>query len=843
MLDENIRAKLADACAKARVVFWEDSSGEFADDIGELELPGVTVIDVRGYELAVKRRVLRDEREGRFLLYRAGGAPRIEEDFLLDVKMLARPFSATQSASWAEDTGLPIEAAQVVSAHAAFFASKERRAALRELVAQADWMRGGYTDEGLIFSLLAACCGSKAIHKVDAIRDMASRALEQYAKGADDLTRLLGRCDLADDFWKALATGLGYRSATLGLEDFAFEAMASACADLTGEPPTLSPDAAIVISDMANDSRKSDAFTDLVNATCDYVASKCDLDTLPTEVLAQHRYLPIVDDVIIRRLAADVAQGVDCAGQIAEVRSRRASGRFFSNWGPAYDALLGAAGVLAREPRFEAEVGAVDEPRTCFERYVGDWNAIDASYRAFGRASRAAVMLMAGVFTPLAGQVEHAYARYADRLAASWQGLVVERGAWPTDWEGASQRRFFGDYVRPALVMGRVAVVISDALRYEAGVDWAKRVADRRKGQVECSAMLALLPTYTQLGMASLLPNDELSIDSKTLCVSVDGTDATGAQHREQILRAAVPGAAVLGYEDIFSQQAAGALSEAPLAYVYHNVIDMTGDKRDSEERTFAAVDEAFSQLDRACARLFQLGFSRVFVTADHGFLYQQDRESFGFAEVPFLGVAVGTDNAKQSRRFVVGRDLPACDSLVEMDAGELGLSGQLEAGFPKGTRRLRLSGSGARFVHGGMTLQEAVVPCVRITRGKARGSAKEVGIYLLTGGTKVIMGSFVRFELFQTEPVGEGVLPASLRVGLYDAQGQLRSESKPVEAASASPNAEERRIPVTLTVAQDVGNGARLTLRVDQRYGVTSKYKTVAQASYVVRRNFGMDF
>lgn len=843
MLDENIRAKLVDACGKARVVFWEDASGEFADDVRELELPDVMVLDVRGHELAVKRRVLRDERERRFLLYRAGGAPRIEEDFLLGVKMLARPFVATQSASWAEDTGLPLEAAQVVLDHAAFFASKERRVALRELVAQADWMRGGYSDDGLVFSLVAACCGSKAVHKVDAVRDMATRALEQYAKGSDELTRLLDRCGLTGDFWGALAAGLGYRSTAPGLEDFAFEAMASACSDLTGEPPTLSPDAAIVVSDLANDSRKSEAFTDLVSATCGYVASKCDLDALPTEVLAAHRYLPIVDEVIVRRLAADVEQGVDCAGQIAEVRARRASGRFFDRWRAAYDALLGAAGVLAREPRFEAEAGSVDDARACFDSYVGSWSAIDASYRGFCRASRAAVMLMADVFGPLGQRVELSYARYADRLAVAWQELVVEQGGWPVDWQGASQRRFFDEQVRPALVMGRVAVVISDALRYEAGAAWARRVADRRKGQVECSAMLASLPTYTQLGMASLLPNGELAIDPKTLCASVDGMDATGAQHREQILRASVPGAVVLGNEEIISQQETDGLSTAPLAYVYHNVIDMTGDKRDSEERTFAAVEEAFAQLDRACAGLFQLGFSTVLVTADHGFLYQQDPDSLGFAEVPFLNVAVGTSNAKQSRRFVLGRELPACDSLVEMDAGQLGLSGKLEAGFPKGTRRLRLSGSGARFVHGGMTLQEAVVPCVRITRGKARGSAKEVGVDLLTGGAKVITGSFVRFEVFQTEPVGEGVLPASLRVGLYDAQGQLRSESKPVEAASASPNAQERRIPVTLTVAQDVGNGVRLTLRVEQRYGVTSKYKTVAQADYVVRRNFGMDF
>ena len=844
MLDENIQAKLTDACAKARIVFWEDVSGEFAQDVRELDLPGVTVVDVRGCALATKRRVLRDERNGRFLLYRAGGAPCIEEDFLLDVKALAQPFSATQSASWAEDTGLPIVAAKVVSAHAAFFASKERRAALRELVEQADWMRHGYSDDGLVLSLLSVCCGSKSIHRVDAVRDMAARALEQYAKNSDDLMRLLERCGLTDAFWQALATDLGYCcSKTPGLEDFAFEAMLSACSDLTGEVPTLSPDVAIVISDIANDPRKSDVFTNLVDATCDYVTSKCNLEALPTEVLAAHRYLPVVDSIIIRRIANDVTQGVDCSSQIAEVRARRASGRFFSNWSCAYDALIGAAGVLALAPRFESEIGSVDDARACFDRYVFDWSAIDESYRMLCLVVSKAVLLMADVFEPLAHQVELSYARYCNRLSAAWQRLVVERGPWPVNWEDASQRRFFEDKVHPELASKRVAVVVSDALRYEAGADWSRRVADRGRCQVECSAMLASLPTYTQLGMASLLPNQTLSIDPKTLTATVDGADATGAQHREQILRREVPNAVVLSYEELFDQEGAERLGGAKLAYVYHNVIDMTGDKRDSEERTFAAVDETFDQLDRACARLFQLGFSCVFVVADHGFLYQRDSKSFDFAEVPFLGVAVGTDNAKQSRRFVVANDLPACDALIELGASELGLSGDYTCEFPKGTRRMRLSGSGARFAHGGMTLQEAVVPCVRLTRAKARGSATPVGVDLLTGGTKVITGSFVRFEIFQTDPVGDGVLPVSLQVGLYDAQGQLRSETKPIEVASSSPNAEERRIPVMLTVAQDVANGARLTLRVDQRYGTTSKYKTVAQADYIVRRNFGLDF
>lgn len=843
MLDENIRQKLAEASGKARIVFWEDASGEFVGDVAGLEIPGATVIDVRGCELATKRRVLRIEREGRFVLYRAGGAPRIEEDFLLDVKMLARPFSATQSASWAEECGLPLEAADMVLTHAAFFGAKERRQALRALVERADWMAGGYTDKGLVFSLLAACCGSRSVHRVDTVRDMASKALEEYARESDALTRLLDRCGLADAFWDVMGSDLGYRSETPGLEDFAFEAMLTACSDLTGKKPPLSADAALVVSNLANEARKKDVFEALVNATCDYVTSLCNLDSVPLETLAAHRYLPVVDDRLLWRLAADVAEGVDCADRIAELRSRRAASAFSHNWVAGYDTLIGAAGVLAGVPKFERELGSADTVHACFGAYVDRWSAVDTAYRAFWVAYPAAALLMRDVFEGLSGKVEVAYARYSGRLAAAWQGLVVSRGAWPYDVEGVSQRTFFASKVRTALIMGRVTVIVSDALRYEAGADWAQRVRDRRGTGVECSALLASLPSYTQLGMASLLPGAELSISPITLAATVDGQDATGGRHREGILCRSVPDAVVISYEDLVGQDGEERLEGASLAYVYHNVIDATGDKRDSEEGAFGAVETAFVQLDRACARLFELGFRTVLVTADHGFLYQQDPQSFEFADVPFLSAVLDVQRSKRSRRFVAAPDLPSSDTLVELGAGQLGLAGDFEVGLPKGTRRLRLQGSGARFVHGGMTLQETVVPCVQIERTRARGAGHTVEVDLLTGGSKVISGSLVRFALYQTEPVGEGVLPASLRVGLYDADGTLCSESKPVEAASSSANAEDRRVAVELTVAKEVKNGVRLTLRVERRYGATSKYKTIAEATYTVRRNFGMDF
>ena len=46
-----------------------------------------------------------------------------------------------------------------------------------------------------------------------------------------------------------------------------------------------------------------------------------------------------------------------------------------------------------------------------------------------------------------------------------------------------------------------------------------------------------------------------------------------------------------------------------------------------------------------------------------------------------------------------------------------MGLDGDIEILIPKSINRLRLKGSGSRFVHGGASLQEVVIPVLRINK------------------------------------------------------------------------------------------------------------------------------
>ena len=69
----------------------------------------------------------------------------------------------------------------------------------------------------------------------------------------------------------------------------------------------------------------------------------------------------------------------------------------------------------------------------------------------------------------------------------------------------------FSKVVAPSLEAGeRVAYFLVDSLRYELGVELEKQLSD--KMQVTLQTVCAQLPTYTEVGMASLMPDAESAL-------------------------------------------------------------------------------------------------------------------------------------------------------------------------------------------------------------------------------------------------------------------------------------------------------------------------------------------
>ena len=238
------------------------------------------------------------------------------------------------------------------------------------------------------------------------------------------------------------------------------------------------------------------------------------------------------------------------------------------------------------------------------------------------------------------------------------------------------------------------------------------------------------------------------------------------------------------------------------VVYVYHDLIDMIGDKRGSETKTFEATANAIKELSELVSFIVNnLNGSTIFVTADHGFLYQEsaldeaDRHS---VDGEMAGVL------KPKKRYILGRGMPRLQNAwagsTSTTAGtDVGV-GSLDFLVPKGSGRFHFVG-GARFVHGSAMPQEIVVPVVVVKESDTeKAKTRLVEVSLLGSSNKVVTNK-QRFEFIQTEAVSERVLPVTLLLSIRDGDRSV-SDEQILTFDSTSPMLDERKRSVMLTLA-----------------------------------------
>jgi uncharacterized protein (TIGR02687 family) len=524
----------------------------------------------------------------------------------------------------------------------------------------------------------------------------------------------------------------------------------------------------------------------------------------------------------------------------------RATSCWYEKHRHGYQALEHAITFRSLLAKADLQVPSFEEG---LQRYCNGWWRLDQAYRRC--IFHARTYQQPGLLKPLRDWLEAQYVnnvllpltnRWSDQVAglSSWGSSTLPR-----------QKEFHMRYVHAPLSskgLKRLFVVISDALRYEAARDFADRLNSQAgKGwQAEVDALLGVLPSITQLGMAALLPGAQLGLNPSEANALVDGQSATGTDNRDKLLKAYAKGRAKAIKAEEFlglatSKEGAELTRDHDLIVIYHNRIDRIGDKLESEADTCQAVEQTFDDLEQILRKIASLTGSQAVITADHGFLFQQepvdanDRAPFPMAkELTF-----------KNRRFALGTGIKASAGQKVVTADALGLSGHWQAVFPLGLDRFPRQGSGARFVHGGTSLQEVVVPVIRLKRER-KDESRVVEADLLRMPAKITTGK-LSFGLFQLEPVEpKKRLPLPLRLGLYaKADGALLCAHRTVLLDSAASEAREREQQVVLELSNAAGdyNNQTLELRLERQLdGVATPvpYKTV---ELKLQRPFGSDF
>jgi hypothetical protein len=190
-----------------------------------------------------------------------------------------------------------------------------------------------------------------------------------------------------------------------------------------------------------------------------------------------------------------------------------------------------------------------------------------------------------------------------------------------------------------------------------------------------------------------------------------------------------------------------------------------------------------------------------------------------------------------------LGRGI-APDAKVKLfDSAALGVKGDWSAAFPLSLGRFPLQGSGMRYVHGGISLQEVVVPVVKIHKARTDDTGR-VEVELLRVPAKITTGQ-VSIALFQDRPALAKVLPRTLRVGIFAKDGTSLSEIKTQTFDSKETEARQRETAMllVLSAAADAFNNKDVELRLEETVPGTSQNVTYKTQSIKIQKPFTSDF
>lgn len=831
-----------------RIVFWYDAKQELRNDFEALQLPGVEKLELTNNEYGVKYKILREQPEQKFLLYREGPQPADLDNWLLDVQLANGEFRTDQAAIWLSELELGLEFTDVVQAHAEFFQAIKRKDALKKLLKADD------TAGQIRLKMLAVCTGSEP--RMDAVAENLLDELSTNNTKEHEKFRLVERFNLDSFLWEQMKRHYGYESSEPSIRDFVvtlfkdcyFQNFAAETENTTDDNfrafrgQKISADALVFLKRW-KDSRQFEGGFEILSEECaDVLGIEQDLTRRDFRELIELDYFRLIDQKIISDLVRAVAARTTSSSEVAIWVRQRRQGHWYREYRHLYESVDYAARFI--QALGEARL-VMDSLCEGVQRYAETWYQLDQLYRKFTYHVR--MSGQASLMDSLTEQVENLYANnYLLKLGDRFQTFVDAASTWES-FPMRKQKDFFEHWVRPFLRKGnKVCVIISDAMRYEIGDELLSLIRQEDRYSAELKPMLSMLPSYTQLGMAALLPNKALTIArNETGTVLVDGQSSQGTANRTKILDQAISQrAAACKADELMTMKGddcRALVRDHDVIYVYHNRIDATGDKRESEERVFEAVEETLQDLIRLIKKLTRANASNLLVTSDHGFIYQNRAiDESDFSDVDTKGDQIWV----RDRRFVIGKGLVESSSLHKFTSAQLGLEGDVEIQIPKSINRLRLKGSGSRFVHGGASLQEVVIPVLKVNK-KRQSDVTAVEVDILRGASLIITSGQLAVTLYQAGPVTDKIQPRVLRAGIYTETGKLISDSHDLTFDLNSDNPRDRELQVrfVLTRKADKANGQEVILRLEEKHAGTSHYKEYKSLRYLMRRSFTSDF
>ena len=748
------------------LIFWYDADAEFAEDIDLLELDNASVLHLeKDNQFYIKHFLECEDRENNYLIYAPFPKPDIRENHLEDTIKYSREFFADRASLIAVELGLDESLKDTVRRHMKFFVAKDRIKKLSDLEVE------NYSKGLLETAMMSVLCRSRTASFEEVVRCIITD--DDFRDSC--FIEEFGKYDLKAAFWEHAEDTFGYQDEEPTLEKLlmtmfiTYTARSLHCSIPSSWESFRSHKAGNIIAFMDNmmnsylyGSRFDEISEDIyrvINGEQEF--RKVDIADM-TDCCAFAGIDRYITAWITGRLEREDTGTLVSGMTIPELCRMRRKSHFGRSMEAEY-ILLENAWEIIKDGRYAEMSGAAD----IVKWYTSEGCRIDTCYRYFHYHMDR--VEDSDRYDELSGLVEKIYTNeYLDRLCVNWNREFVSAGA---SAGVPSQDSFFQRYISSA--GERIVVIISDALRYEVGRTLHERLQDDEKCTSSISPMLSMLPSYTALGMAALLPHRELAM-TEDHRILVDGKAADSLKQREDQLQSSVPDSRCVQYDDIRSMKIAElrkVFTGQQVVYVYHDQIDARGDKYNTENEVFSACEEAVEEIHSIIRRLSTSANTIHFiVTADHGFIYKHEK----LQESSKIDGSSAEDSYI-SKRYCISSSGLDTDGVVDMPADRMLPGDDRIMSFPVGTDVFKAPGSGMNYVHGGSSLQEMLIPVIDVRTEKGRMETSTAKISLVSIVSK-ITNLINSFDFVQTEAVSDVVKPAVYRLYFMTSEGEIVS-------------------------------------------------------------------
>lgn len=776
---------------KRHIVFWYDENEDFIEEIDSFDLEDVKVVKLtENNAFSAKYYIEKEDTENNILVYSNMKKPDPSEDWLYDILCYSQEFSTDRAIVIMRELGVINPALKdEFKLYNTFFRRKERITAFKNLNIT------DFTEEKIHIAVLCVLTKTKIMDFEEILKNLIKDYLDDNHKLYENIMKFGNE----EELWNLIRKYYGYSFKEKSLERF----MATLLITHMNETVKFDlpkqydsfiskkiTNCIVFIDHFMNNANDSIYYDKMQHIISEKMKINVLLDKNDSDTFASNDTFEYVDKLIMQRIINLLKEGVEEYDKYLNLISSRRTLHYYKKYKSEYKSLKWSINLLKKKK----ELGSLIKTESIYDMaksYTDSYFYIDKAYRKFYYHYDNCIDKEE--LCDLKDIVENLYNNwYLQELSIKWSEALSKNDGWVI--EGLKQQnKFYSEFIKYQH-KERVFVIISDALRYESADELNTLLTNERKGKCAIEYIQGVLPSYTKLGMAALLPNNSISINDN-YDVLVDGINSTGTQNRDKILKNENSKSVAINYNKVMDMNDAkirNAFAGLDIVYIYHNTIDAIGDNASTEREVFSATEEAFKEIILLVNKLVnRVSAASIIITADHGYLYKR-------STMEQSNKISGTklDDGEDSRRFLLtsnnenieGTMTFSMDYLLGKDCNKYAIT-------PNGTIRFKVQGAGANYVHGGAMPQEIIVPVIKFKNDRSTSSSNDIRKVniTLTSITRKITNIITYLEFFQDEMIADKVISKRIKCYFEDEEGNRISNENIIIGDSRSENPKER--------------------------------------------------